>query len=138
MEDNAFDRLTRQVGQQPTRRTMVKTALGSALALVGLGRLAQQGETRRKRNNNRPQGGFEDDPCATDDDCRKGLRCQGARTGIAPGFPIQVPIAIPVVTGAEGTCQYRQGCGGERGDACRRNDNCCDDLICDNNRCQRR
>ena len=133
MDDKNFDWLTRQVGEQTDRRTMIKTALGSALALAGLGGLAQQSEGRRLR------GGFEDDPCATSADCRKGLQCRGARTGLAPGFPVLGGgVSLPVITGAAGTCQYRQGCGGERGDACRRNDNCCDDLICDNNRCQRR
>jgi len=123
------------VGQQANRRTMLKTAMGGTLALLGLGGLSGQSEARNRRNNNRPRRGFEDDECTTSDDCRSGLRCQGARTGIAPGFP--TPIAIPVITGQSGTCRYRQGCGGDQGDACRRNGDCCNDLTCDNNRCRR-
>jgi hypothetical protein len=137
MDDKRFDYLTRQVGQQSDRRTMVKTAIGGTLALLGIGGLAQQGEARNRRNNNQ-QTGFEDDDCETSDDCRKGLRCVGARQGIDPGFP--TPIPIPPITGKLGRCRYKQGCGGKQGDACRRNDDCCsgDDLTCDDNRCKRK
>ena len=134
MDDKRFDYLTRQVGQQADRRTMVKTALGGTLALLGLGGLTQQSEARNNRN---PRTGYEDDPCATSDDCLQGLRCEGAREGIAPGYP--TPIEIPVITGSPGRCRYNKSCGGERGDACKRNGDCCkgDNLTCDNNRCQR-
>jgi hypothetical protein len=133
MDDKQFDSLTRQVGQQANRRTMVKTALGGTLALLGVGGLAGQSDARNNRNNRRT--GYEDDPCAANDDCLQGLTCKGARQGIAPGFP--TPIDVPVITGKEGTCEYKKACGGEQGDACRRNDDCCDDLTCDNNRCRR-
>jgi hypothetical protein len=133
MDDKRFDYLTRQVGKQANRRTMVKTAVGGTLALLGIAGLDQQSEAR----NNRTKTGYEDDPCATNDDCLQGLTCEGARQGIAPGFPISAPIDIPVITGKEGTCEYKKACGGEQGDACRRNDDCCDDLTCDNNRCRR-
>ena len=137
MDDKRFDRLTRQVTQQTNRRTMLKTAMGGTLALLGLDGLAGQSEARNKRNNQSNRTGFEDDPCASNADCLEGLQCRGARTGLAPGFPISAPIDIPVITGKEGTCEYKKACGGERGDACRRNDDCCDDLTCDNNRCKR-
>jgi hypothetical protein len=134
LEDKRFDSLTRHVGQQTTRRTMVTTALGGVLALLGMGGLAQHGEARNKRHN---RTGYEGDECATHDDCLKGLRCQGARRGIDPGFP--TPIPIPPITGKLGRCRYKKSCGGERGDACKRNDDCCkgDNLTCDNNRCKR-
>jgi hypothetical protein len=146
VDDKRFDYLTRQVGQQADRRTMVKTALAGTLALLGLGGLSQQSEARNNRNNNNNnnkknrranQTGYEDDPCATSDDCLKGLRCMGAQQGIDPGFP--TPIEIPPITGRPGRCRYRQNCGGERGDACKRNGDCCkgDNLTCDNNRCKR-
>jgi len=133
MDDSRFDSLTRQVAQQANRRTMVKTALGGALGLLGIGALAGEGEARN--NNRRNRTGYEGDPCASSDDCLEGLRCQGARTGIAPGFP--TPIPIPPITGKAGRCRYKKACGGERGDACKRNGDCCDDLTCDNNRCRR-
>ena len=141
MDGKRFDYLTRQVGQQADRRTMVKTALGGSLALLGLGGLTQQSEARNNNNNKKNrranQTGYEDDPCATSDDCLQGLRCEGAREGIAPGYP--TPIEIPVITGKPGRCRYKKSCGGERGDACKRNGDCCkgDNLTCDNNRCQR-
>ena len=134
MDDKRFDSLSRQVGQHADRRTMVKTALGGTLALLGLGGLGQPSEARNRRNNNGRRRGFEDDTCETSDDCRSGLRCQGAKTGIAPGFP--TPIPIPVITGQSGTCRYRQGCGGEQGDACKNNGDCCNNLTCDNNHCK--
>ena len=102
MDDKRFDSLTRKVGQQANRRTMVKTAVGGTLALLGIGGLTQQSEARnnRKSSKNRRanQTGYEDDPCATSDDCLKGLRCVGARQGIDPGFP--TPIPIPPITAA--------------------------------------
>jgi hypothetical protein len=136
MDDKRFDYLTRQVGQQADRRTMVKTAVGGTLALLGLAGFAGQSEGK---NNNSRRTGFKDDPCATNDECLQGLTCEGARTGIAPGFP--TPIDLPVITGKPGRCRYKKSCGGERGDVCRRNDDCCNDngqkLTCDNNRCKR-
>jgi hypothetical protein len=141
LDDNRFDSLTRQVAQQSTRRTMVTAAMGGALALLGLGGLGQSSAARNKRGNNQSnRTGFEDDECATNTDCLKGLRCEGARTGIAPGFP--TPIAVPVITGKPGRCRYQKSCGGEHGDACKRNGDCCNNdngnnLTCDNNRCKR-
>jgi hypothetical protein len=137
MEETRFDEWPRQVGQQTDRRTIVKTALGGALAVLGLGGLAAHSDARNKRNNRSNRTGYEGDPCASNDDCLQGLRCQGARVGIAPGFP--TPIEIPVITGKAGRCRYKKGCGGERGDACKRNGDCCDNenLTCDNNRCKR-
>src|SRR5215210_2638742 len=91
LEDNRFDALTRQVAQQTTRRTMVTVAMGGALALLGLGGLNQPSAARNKRNNNQTnRTGYEDDPCATNDDCLEGLRCEGAQAGIAPGFPTPI------------------------------------------------
>ena len=134
MDDTSFDRLSRQVGQQADRRTMLKTAVGGTLALLGLGGFA--GLVEGKNNNSR-RTGFKDDPCATSADCLKGLTCEGARQGIAPGFP--TPIDIPAINGKSGRCRYKKSCGGERGDVCRRNGDCCNgqNLTCDNNRCKR-
>jgi hypothetical protein len=148
MEDRDFDSLTRQVGEQADRRTMVKTALGGTLALLGIGGLSRQSEARNNNNNknngknNRRanQTGYEDDPCATSADCLKGLRCQGARAGIDPGFPTLID--LPVITGKPGRCRYKKSCGGEQGDACKRKDDCCSNggqnLTCDNNRCKKK
>ena len=134
LEEKRFDYVTRQVGQQTTRRTMVTTALGGLLALVGLAGFGQPSAARNTRNT---RTGYEDDSCATSDDCLQGLRCEGARRGIDPGFP--TAIGIPAITGKPGRCRYKKSCGGERGDACKRNDDCCkgENLTCDNNRCKR-
>lgn len=135
MDDCSFDRLTRQIGRQSDRRTMVKAAAGGTLALLGLAGFAGQSEGKNNKNTRRT--GYEDDPCAVSDDCLQGLTCEGARTGIAPGFP--TPIEIPVINGKLGRCRYKKSCGGAQGDACRRNDDCCNgqNLTCDNNRCKR-
>ena len=147
MDDKRFDYLTRQVGQQSDRRTMVKTAVGGALALLGIGAVAGQSEARNRNNNNnnnnrnrrRNQTGYEDDPCASNEECLEGLQCRGARAGIDPTFP--TPIPIGVITGKPGRCRYKKACGGQRGDACKRNGDCCGDngqnLTRDNNRCKR-
>ena len=136
MDDSRFDRLTRRVAQQADRRTVAKTALGGALALLGIGGLAEQSEARNNRNNRSNRTGFEDDPCASNADCLEGLQCRGAGAGLAAGY--RTRIDLPLITGKEGTCRYRQACGGEQGDACKGNGDCCDDLTCDNNRCRRR
>jgi hypothetical protein len=139
MEDVRFDRLTRRVGQLSDRRTMVRTALAGSLALLGLGLGDQDGAARRRRTHNRANlVGYEDDQCETDDDCLTGLVCEGARTGIAPGFP--TPIVLPIITGKPDRCRYRRSCGGRRGDACKNNGDCCSgqNLRCTRNRCKRR
>jgi hypothetical protein len=120
---------------------MIKTAFGGTLALLGIGIHEQASEARNRnksaKNRRANQTGYEDDECATNDDCLKGLRCEGARAGIDPGRPTLIP--IPVISGRTGRCRYTKGCGGERGDACKRNGDCCngDNLTCDNNRCRR-
>jgi hypothetical protein len=142
VEDNRFDSLTRHVGRQTARRTMIKTAFGGTLALLGIGIVDQASEARRRnrnkstKNRRSNQSGYEGDECASNDDCLKGLRCEGARTGIDPGRPTLIP--LPVISGKPGTCRYQKGCGGEQGDACKRNGDCCsgDNLTCDNNRCK--
>ena len=142
MEDNRFDSLTRHVGRQTARRTMIKTAFGGTLALLGIGIVDQASEARRRnrnkstKNRRSNQSGYEGDECASNDDCLKGLRCEGARTGIDPGRPTLIP--LPVISGKLGTCRYQKGCGGEQSDACKRNGDCCsgDNLTCDNNRCK--
>ena len=139
MDDARCDRLTRQVGQQSDRRTMVRAALAGSLALLGLGVHDQDGAARRRRNNRRAHlTGYEDDECETTDDCLTGLTCVGGRTGLAPGFP--TPIVLPIITGKPGRCRYRQGCGGRRGDACKNNGDCCSgqNLTCRRNRCRNR
>ena len=123
MEDNRFDSLTRHVGRQTARRTMIKTAFGGTLALLGIGIHEQASEARRRnrnkstKNRRSNQSGYEGDECASNDDCLKGLRCEGARTGIDPGRPTLIP--LQVISGKPGTCRYQKGCGGEQGDACR-------------------
>ena len=135
LEEKRFDYLTRHVGEQTNRRAMVMTALGGLLGIAGLG---QPSAAKNKRKNDRSdKSGYEDDPCATSEDCLKGLRCKGARAGVDPGFP--TPIGIPAITGKPGRCRYKKSCGGQRGDACKRNGDCCNgqNLTCDNNRCKR-
>ena len=40
MDNNRFDNLTRYIGEQKTRRNMIKAAAGSTLAVLGMGAAA--------------------------------------------------------------------------------------------------
>jgi hypothetical protein len=135
MDDSRFDRLTRHIGHQTDRRSIVKTALGGTLALLGLG-LAGRGAGA--------QSGREGGSCFTDADCETGLICEGVGTSfigglIAAGYG--PPGAGTLFGPVPGTCHYRSGdnCA-HSGQFCRNTDDCCNglNLECHNDTCQRR
>ena len=135
MDANRFDRLSQHVGKQASRRSMIKAAAGGAVALLGLGAVSRAAAAAT---------GFNGDTCDASGDCRDGLVCQGASTGLLGGSLAGIPygppgISLPFLTGKSGTCRYRDGCA-RNNQACRRNDDCCngEDLFCDNNRCKKR
>ncbi len=136
MDNQQFDRLSRHVGRQTTRRSALKAAAGGTVALLGLGAVSRKAAAVT---------GLNGDPCDTSADCRDGLECQGASRGLLGGSLEGAPYGPPGVTDvppfapSSGVCRYRNGCAND-GQSCNRNDDCCngDNLECDNNRCRRR
>lgn len=134
MDDSRFDRLARQVGRQASRRTMVRTAAGGALALFGLGRATRQAGA---------QSGREGGNCFTDADCETGLLCEGVRPSFVGGLIADgygPPTAETLFGPIPGTCRYRSGDNCARsGQFCRNDGDCCNglNLVCRNDECQR-
>ena len=107
-----FDTIARTIGEQTTRRMMVRTAAGSALALLGLGVIAGDAVGQDVTAEAR---GFKGRPCDTNRECRKGLRC-----------------------GSNGKCEYKRKCGGKKNDACNGNNHCCGGFECRRKKCKRK
>ena len=136
MDNQRFDRLSRHVGQQTSRRGALKAAAGGTLALLGLGAISRRAAAA---------SGFNGDACDTSADCGQGLECRGASTGLLGGLLAGAPYGPPGITDAppfapsSGVCRYRDGCANE-GQSCQRNDDCFngENLFCGNNHCRRR
>jgi hypothetical protein len=136
VDNQRFDRLSRHVGRQTTRRSALKAAAGGTVALLGLGAVSRKAAAVT---------GLNGDSCDTSADCRDGLECRGASRGLLGGSLEGAPYGPPGVTDvppfapSSGVCRYRNGCAND-GQACSRNDDCCngENLECDNNRCRRR
>jgi len=111
VDANRFDALTRTIGEQTTRRTMLKTAAGSALAALGMGALGRValGQDVAVESN-----GFKGDKCKKNKDCKKGLQCKNKK------------------------CKYKHGCGGKKGDACKNNGDCCGGFKCKGKKCKKK
>ncbi len=135
MDSQRFDRLTRHVGKQTSRRDAIKATAGGTLALLGLGVLSRTAAAV----------GFNGDACDTSADCRDGLECRGASRGLLGGTLEGAPYGPPGITDvppfapSSGVCRYRDSCANE-GQSCQRNDDCCngENLECGNNHCRRR
>ena len=125
MDANRFDRLSRTIADQSSRRNMIKAAAGSTLAVLGLSAV---GRVALGQDVNAEARGFRRDDCSRNADiCRRGLAC--------------APTTL--------TCEYLQTnsrrCGGDyrgrKGDECERASDCCKkkNLICDNDtdKCRR-
>ncbi|MCC2630061.1 MAG: Dickkopf N-terminal cysteine-rich region [Thermomicrobiales bacterium] len=116
MDNNRFDNLTRYIGEQKTRRNMIKAAAGSTLAVLGMGaaRRVALGQDVSIEST-----GYQNDACVDSGDCRRGLRCD--------------------TTLNNPKCVYRRNCGGKKGDACKTDGQCCNgrNLTCDNRKCKR-
>jgi hypothetical protein len=136
MDARNFDRLSRHVGAQRMRRTMLRSALGGALALLGAGAVGREVTAAAT--------GYNGDPCFTAADCQTGLVCQGGSTGILGGTlaggPYGPPSAAPLLEGSSGRCRYHSSCGAKSDQACRNTGDCCSglNLHCHNNTCRRR
>ncbi len=116
MDDKRFDNLTRRIGAETSRRTMIKTAAGGTLAVLGLGSIAR---VALGQDVSAEDQGFEGDDCDTSNDCKKGLVCKLENT--------------------RKRCEYKKNCGGKKNDACKNNGDCCKNknLKCQNRKCKR-
>jgi hypothetical protein len=137
VDNHRFDRLSRHVGRQTTRRGALKAAAGGTVALLGLGALSRAAAAST---------GFNGDACDTSADCRDGLECRGASRGLLGGSLEGAPYGPPGITSSppfapsSGVCRYRDGGCANEGQSCQNNDDCCngEDLECGNNHCRRR
>jgi hypothetical protein len=124
VDGNRFDNLARVIGEQSSRRRMMKVAAGSTLAVLGIGAVGRAALGQRVDAEAR---GFRRDDCSNNANiCRQGLECD--------------PDTL--------TCEYIQTksrrCGGKfrgkKGDDCESNSDCCrrKNLFCnDNEKCRR-
>ncbi len=115
MDANRFDSFSRAVGARTDRREMLKTAAAGTLALAGLGAVSRAALGQDVTAE--ASGGFQNDACSVNNDCRTGLICNTSR----------------------GKCEYKRNCGGKKGDACKNNGQCCSNknLKCQNRKCKR-
>jgi hypothetical protein len=136
LDNQRFDRLSRHVGKQTTRRGALKATAGGTLALLGLGAISRAAAA---------SSGFNGDECFSSADCRDGLECRNASRGLLGGTLEGTQYGPPGITNfppfapSSGTCRYRNGCASQ-GQACSRNDDCCngENLECNSNRCRNR
>ena len=124
MDSDRFDNLARNVGEQTSRRNMIKAAAGTTLGMVGMGAVAR---VALGKNVSAEARGFRRDDCSNNANiCRQGLACD--------------PDTL--------TCEYIQTnsrkCGGKyrgkKGDDCESNSDCCrrKNLFCnENEKCRR-
>lgn len=131
MDADRFDRLTRHVAGQASRRNIIKAVGGVTVAFLGVAGLRREAAA----------DGFDGDTCITNTDCGDGLTCENASRGALGGLiaegPWGPPIAgaLPFFAGSSGRCRYRNSCGGS-GDTCRNAGDCCGGFNCPNNRCR--
>jgi len=109
MDTQRFDALSRSVGEETSRRGMLRATFGGALGLLGHGALGELALAKKK--------GFEGDRCKKNKECGKGLKCKGDSNK------------------KKGRCRYKGGCG-KKGDACKNNDDCCGSRKCRNKKCR--
>lgn len=114
MDDSRFDVLSRSVGEETTRRGMLKAAAGGVLGLLGLGALGERGLAGNK---------FEGQKCQKNKNCGTGLKCKGAKKKKNG-------------KNKKGKCRYKDGNCGDKGDTCRNNDDCCGSRKCRDNSCR--
>lgn len=116
MDANRFDNMARNVGEQTTRRNMIKVAAGSTLAVFGMGAV---GRAALGQGVGSEATGYQGDSCVDSGDCRRGLRCDTSTNNPR--------------------CEYKRNCGGKKGDACKTDGQCCNgkNLNCQNKKCKR-
>jgi hypothetical protein len=117
VDDNRFDSLTRKVGEQTDRRSMLKAATAGALGLMGLGVLGREALAQDVSIESK---GYDGDKCQKNKDCKKGLRCDKNNNK------------------KNGRCEYKNNCGGKKGDACKNNGDSCGGFKCKNKKCKKK
>jgi hypothetical protein len=136
MDAERFDRITRTVAASANRRTLLRSGMAGAMALLGMRAIREQAVAA--------DDGYEGAICSTSDDCRTGLVCQGSSRGLLGGSLAGTPygpgVSIPLIEGKEGRCRYHSGdnCGKE-GQSCESNSDCCNNLglTCRSKKCRR-
>ncbi|MFN8594041.1 MAG: hypothetical protein U0031_21515 [Thermomicrobiales bacterium] len=111
MDGEQFDDLSRSVGEETSRRGMIRAAAGGALGLLGIGVVAEEALAKK---------GYDGDKCKKNKDCLKGLKCKGDKNNNK---------------NKKGRCRYKDGCG-KKDDACKKNDDCCGSRKCRNRKCR--
>ena len=111
MDRNRFDAVTRRFAAAASRREAVRTiaALGAAMAGARVASAGAQEDVETAGNRCKGKN------CTDDRDCGKGLYCDFNRF----------------------TCQYRHGSKGKKGDTCCSNNQCKNNLRCENKKCKR-
>jgi hypothetical protein len=114
VDQNRFDSLTRRVGAQSDRRSMIKTAAAGTMALLGMGAV---GRVALGQDVSSESNGFKGDDCDDNKDCKKGLVCN-----------------------SRNKCEYKSNCGGKKNQACKNNGDCCNgkNLKCKGRKCKRK
>jgi hypothetical protein len=122
MDQTSFDRITRLLGGATSRRSGVTAALGAALGLGGLTRVADAKQTGAGKNKGKPgkegpcgNGSRQVNICTKDKDCCTGLCNTKAGKTNRDG---------------KGRCRCVQ-----KGKACTANRNCCNGMTCANGVC---
>lgn len=135
MDAERFDRITRSVASSTNRRTLLRSGMAGAIALLGMRTIRQQAAA---------DDGYDGTTCDTDDDCKTGLICEGSSRGLLggslSGTTYGPGVSIPLVDGKSGRCRYRGGDNCAKVEqACENNSDCCSDLglTCRNKKCRR-
>lgn len=108
LDSRAFDQLTKRLGMTGTRRNAMRMAVVLGAAGLGGQALTAHGETVAPAGNK-----CKGKRCNSNKNCGKGLFCNSS-----------------------GTCQYKHGNKGKKGNTCCGNNDCKNGLQCKNNTCK--
>ncbi len=118
MESKNFDALTRNLGQETTRR---RALLGLAGGALGLG-FARNAVAQEAGGVDAAKCKAKGNVCFKSKDCCDGLECKGADKN----------------DDKKGKCKFRNNSGGQ-GDFCKKNNDCKNNLVCNRkkNECEK-
>lgn len=111
VDRNGFDALTRRFAAAGSRRDAMRAMAAMGAALAGAKVVSAAAQEDVETAGNRCKG----KNCTEDPDCGKGLYCDTRHF----------------------TCQYRRGSKGKKGQTCCSNNQCKNNLRCENKKCKR-